>query len=55
VLTVRDNGVGLPEDVNERKASSLGLQMVETLSRQLKGAYEFRRDGGTQFYLTFSP
>jgi two-component system CheB/CheR fusion protein len=37
VLSVADNGVGLPDGFDYRHASSLGLQLVHTLSRQLRG------------------
>lgn len=54
-LRVRDNGVGLPEGLNWREASSLGLRLVQILSRQLNGAVKARRPegGGTEFEVTF--
>ena len=36
-LCVRDNGVGLPADFASRRLHSLGLQLVDDLSRQLGG------------------
>jgi PAS domain S-box-containing protein len=53
LLTVRDDGIGLPEDVERRKAASLGLQIVESLARQLGGEYGFHCDGGTEFRMQF--
>jgi PAS domain S-box-containing protein len=54
ILTVSDNGIGLPEDVDPFHASSLGLKLVVSLSIQLEGNLEVRRDGETSFILTFS-
>ena len=53
ILVVGDNGVGLPEGLNIREPTSLGLRLVGTLTRQLKGRIEVERDGGTTFSVTF--
>lgn len=37
VLEVEDDGVGLPPDFADRRSGSLGLQIVDSLSRQLGG------------------
>jgi two-component sensor histidine kinase/CheY-like chemotaxis protein len=52
-LTVADNGIGIPLDVESRYSSSLGLQLVRDLADQLEGSLEVKRDGGTQFTLKF--
>jgi two-component sensor histidine kinase len=52
-LSVIDDGIGMPEDLAVKKSKSLGLQIVEILSRQLRGTWEFKRDGGTKFHLSF--
>ncbi len=49
VLTVSDNGIGLPEDLDINKTRSLGLRLVRILTRQLKGIMEVERTGGTTF------
>lgn len=54
ILTVSDNGTGLPSDVDPFNASSLGLQLVASLSIQLEGDLEVKRNGETTFILTFS-
>jgi PAS domain S-box-containing protein len=46
VLEVGDDGVGLPSDFGERRTSSLGLQIVESLSRQMRGRFEFGANEG---------
>lgn len=54
-LTVRDNGVGVPEDFDFRNASSMGLQLVTTLAEdQLQGKMELNRDRGSEFKILFS-
>ncbi len=53
-LAVSDNGVGLPVDYSPDKAETLGLQLVHTLARQLRGNIEVSRAEGTQFTLTFT-
>jgi len=48
-LTVRDNGIGFPEDLDWRQARSLGLKLVKAFLRSpLKGEMEIRRDRGTE-------
>jgi two-component sensor histidine kinase len=41
-LVVRDNGVGLPKDLDWQQLPSLGLQIVRTLIDQLKGTLELQ-------------
>jgi len=53
-LVVRDNGVGFPPDVDLSKTKSLGLRLVTTLVRQLKGTIELRSNGGTEFKIKLS-
>ena len=50
-LSVSDNGAGLPADW--RQATSLGLQLVQMLSKQVRGTLEVSTDGGTTFALVF--
>lgn len=53
-LTVSDNGVGLPKDLDFRNTESLGLQLVNTLVGQLDGSIELDSDGGTAFEIIFA-
>jgi two-component sensor histidine kinase len=53
ILTVNDNGVGFPAGVDPVKPKSLGMQLVNTLVRQLKGDIEIEKDPGTQFKIIF--
>jgi PAS domain S-box-containing protein len=52
-LEVRDNGSGLPDHFQMRSAGTLGLQLVTTLSRQLRGRVRAYNDGGAVFELVY--
>jgi len=52
-LTVADDGPGLPAGFDWRKSPSLGLRIVDILSRQLDGTVEQTTGKGTTFSLTF--
>lgn len=52
-LSVSDDGIGLPEDIDVADAPSLGLQLVHDLSLQLNGRLAVSREGGTSFTITF--
>lgn len=53
LLTVSDNGVGLPKDIEIQKNRSLGLQLVWNLVEQLEGTITFNTSLGTLFTITF--
>lgn len=52
-LSVSDNGIGFPKDLDFRNTESLGMQLVTTLSEQLKGTVVLKNDGGTTFEISF--
>lgn len=52
-LIVSDNGVGLPADLGSRETQSLGLTLVNILSKQLNGSLEMINKNGATFILTF--
>jgi two-component sensor histidine kinase len=54
VLTISDNGVGIPENIDIEDLESLGLQPVNTLVDQLDGELEQRRNNGTEFAMKFT-
>jgi two-component sensor histidine kinase len=53
-LTVADDGIGMPPGFNPANSSSLGMQLVATLSEQLDGHLQIERSPGTTFRLDFS-
>lgn len=52
-LTVSDNGIGLPVEVDFSRTKSLGLRLVRILTNQLRGTAEVDRSSGTTFVITF--
>jgi len=53
VLSVKDNGVGLPEGLDYKDTESLGLQLVCTLTEQLGGSIEVESGVGSEFRISF--
>ena len=55
-LLVSDTGAGLPADFEERRKTSLGLQLADDLSSQLGGALSIDSlsDSGARFSITFT-
>jgi two-component sensor histidine kinase/ActR/RegA family two-component response regulator len=54
-LDISDNGVGLPSGVSWEKPETIGLQLIQMLSRQLNSSIELDRARGTAFHLKFAP
>jgi PAS domain S-box-containing protein len=52
-LIVEDNGIGFPGDLDFRNTNSLGMQLVTSLTDQLKGSIRLERDEGTKFIIDF--
>jgi len=50
-LEVADTGKGIPAGVDLQKTRSLGMQLVHTLVRQLRGTIEVKREAGACFIL----
>lgn len=53
VLTVSDNGKGLPDEIDFHKTESLGFQLVNSLVDQLEGTIELDKNNGTTFIIKF--
>ncbi len=54
-LTVADNGIGLPPNLNWEESPSLGLRLVRILTQQLDGNLQLTTSSsGTSFCLIFS-
>ena len=54
ILTVADNGKGIPEEIEFPNTDSLGLQLVNILVEQIDGCIELKRNHGTEFTIWFS-
>jgi PAS domain S-box-containing protein len=54
-LTVKDDGIGLPEHIDIRTTQSLGLHLVSILAEdQLRGSIKMTRGEGTAFRIVFA-
>jgi len=51
-LVVADDGVGFPEHMQWNQPDTLGLQLVNNLTGQIKGAIELEQEEGTRVTLT---
>jgi len=54
VLNVSDSGIGFPQDLDYRNARTLGLRLVGSLVKQIRGKIELLETTGTNFKITFS-
>ncbi|MCE5214704.1 MAG: sensor histidine kinase, partial [Methanobacterium sp.] len=52
-LIIRDDGVGIPEEIDFDTESTLGLRLVHSLVNQLDGVIQMDRTNGTQYTITF--
>jgi len=53
ILTVKDNGIGFPEDMGFETTDSLGLKIVNTLINQIEGELKINSQEGTEIIVTF--
>ena len=53
ILTVSDNGIGFPEEIDFRTTTTLGMQLITSLVEQLEGTITLGRSEGTTFTITF--
>jgi two-component sensor histidine kinase len=54
-LTVADNGVGFQAEMADSATPSLGLKVVQALTRQIRGELDVQHDKGTTFTVRFHP
>ncbi|MBV9222671.1 MAG: sensor histidine kinase, partial [Acidobacteriaceae bacterium] len=53
VLTVEDDGIGLPAEFDVQEQESMGIYLIRILTRQLRGAIQVGQNGKTQFRVVF--
>ncbi|MBF0497423.1 MAG: PAS domain S-box protein [Deltaproteobacteria bacterium] len=54
MIRIRDNGVGIPENVDTEKPVTMGMELVVTLvQNQLNGTIQFERNDGTDVIMEF--
>jgi PAS domain S-box-containing protein len=51
-FVVRDNGIGIPEDLDWKNTPSLGMHLITRLVEQVDGTITLDRNEGTEFTLT---
>lgn len=54
LLHISDNGVGLPEGFDTMEHSSLGLDLIKGLARQLQGNLDIQSDDGVHITIRFT-
>ncbi len=54
VLIVRDNGMGLLDEINFKESGTMGFQLVNSLVNQLNGSVILSRGEGTTFQIIWS-
>jgi two-component sensor histidine kinase len=53
MLSCQDRGKGIPESFDWKNSTSLGLRIIQILTKQLDGELKLDRSGGTRFELVF--
>ena len=53
ILTVKDNGPGLPHQFDFKKSKSLGFKLINIFVKQLKGELTYYNDNGLTFEIRF--
>jgi two-component sensor histidine kinase len=54
-LTIADNGVGLPHDLNYQAAGGLGLRLMKGLTGDIEGQFNITSNNGTIITISFLP
>ncbi len=56
MLTIKDNGTGLPKNYKEtlEKPTSLGFELIAILIEQIEAKMEIENDGGASFKISFN-
>ncbi|WP_311953737.1 tetratricopeptide repeat-containing sensor histidine kinase [Mucilaginibacter terrae] len=55
ILTIKDNGQGLPEDFDMYNCTSLGINLMVGLTEQLGGTFSINSNHGTIITIVFPP
>lgn len=52
-LSISDNGIGMPKDIDIDKIESLGLKLIYSIVEQLNGEIEINTEHGTSYKIIF--
>ncbi len=53
IVSVTDNGIGIPESVSLDNINSLGMQLISSMNQQLSGTMELNTENGTRYVIRF--
>jgi PAS domain S-box-containing protein len=53
-LSIKDNGVGIPVNLNIEESETLGFKLVCSLISQIEADIELKRDNGTEVVISFN-
>jgi two-component sensor histidine kinase len=51
---VRDDGIGIPDEIDITETDSLGLKIVASMADQMNGTIEISGKNGTEFKISFT-
>jgi PAS domain S-box-containing protein len=52
-LSIKDNGIGIPEKFNAQESETLGFKLIHSLVSQIDATIEIKKDNGTEIILSF--
>ncbi len=52
VIILRDNGVGIPDNINIEQSDSFGLTLIKLLVNNLEGKIEYVKENGTKVIIS---
>ena len=53
LLTISDNGIGIPDHADKKRTGSLGLSLMAGLSEDLDGYFSIENNNGTKIEISF--
>jgi PAS domain S-box-containing protein len=53
-LSIKDNGIGIPEKFNTQESETLGFKLIHSLVSQIDAKMEIKKNNGTEVVISFS-
>jgi two-component sensor histidine kinase len=53
IITIQDNGIGIPDTIDIENSTGFGLQLVSMLTKQMEGTISLERVNGTKVMIEF--
>ena len=54
LLSIKDNGVGLPPGFDPEKSKTLGFTLIQTMAEQIGASFAIRSEGGLELLFSFT-